>query len=296
MSENLKESLTPPIYSMTVSNTGVVVVGGKDKLVYCHSDPDKPSGSISNQGGWARSIAIQPSKIAWCNEAQPLPKISVYRVFDRESQTISEEKTDAPCRGVGFLAGHVVAALENGELKMFGGNEREEKASAGISEAVFSKSLVAVSLDRPVNSQAIAVYDSKLNKVAEMKHERAVTRLAISPNGSLVAGADSHQVLIWELQRALRSGSATFKYDVKPVTAMAFSHDDSQLALGVADKSRQIYLWDLKKGKDPRQFGHGQGIVTALQFSDSDEYLYSVDVKGDLRRWFMARGDAAKAK
>jgi len=192
--------------------------------------------------------------------------------------------------------GQVVAAMESGELKMFGDNGYETSASASISEAVFSRSLVAVSLERPFNSQAIAVYDSKLKKVAEMKHERAVKKLTVSPDGLFVAGADFHQVFIWDLSGGLRSGSPRFRCDLKLVTAMAFSHDASQLVLGVADQSRQIYQWNFKKRDDPRPFGFGQGMVTALQFSDNDRFLYSAGAKGDLRRWYMERSAAARAK
>ena len=130
-----------------------------------------------------------------------------------------------------------------------------------------------------------AVASGKLEKKLQARNE--VTSIAFSPNGQLLAAAESDNTIsVWNLGTG-QAQSALKKHDAS-VNAMAFSPDGRWLASGGDD--RTIVLWDVATGKSKRTFkGHDQ-TVTSLAFSSDGELIASGSGNASVVIWEVATG------
>jgi WD40 repeat protein/uncharacterized caspase-like protein len=118
-------------------------------------------------------------------------------------------------------------------------------------------------------------------------HSAAITAIAVSPDGRLVAsGGVDEAVLIWDAAtgvqlRALRGHGAA-------IQTLVFSPDGRVLASAGTDTS--IVLWNVENGTVVRQLvGHAQ-TVRALAFSPDGKLLVSAGMDQTLKVWEVGSG------
>jgi WD40 repeat protein len=102
----------------------------------------------------------------------------------------------------------------------------------------------------------------------------AITRLAFSPDGTLVAAAsEDRTVAIWNL-RQQRLHVPLLKPSQGAIQAIAFSADGTRLATGGAD--RTVLLWDVATGRRAAELPKDhEDSVRALAFSRDGHWLAS---------------------
>jgi hypothetical protein len=105
-------------------------------------------------------------------------------------------------------------------------------------------------------------------------HDGRVTRVAISPDGRLLASAgDDGLVRVWDL--ASRSRLFSFDQHKKPVTQLAFNHDGTLLAS--AGRDGAVRLWDPRSGAEVAKFTGQPTDIGALAFAADGKFLLWTD-------------------
>jgi WD40 repeat protein len=149
---------------------------------------------------------------------------------------------------------------------------------------------------------AFSTGNGKLNvwDVAQWKEVRAVpahtpdsiNRIAISPDGSLLASASPDRTIkLWEVDSGFELH--TLHGHRSWVEDLAFRGDGKMLAS--CGNDRNVKLWDLVAGKEIRNLaGHGEHIHS-LAFPRSGTLLASVSNDGTLRFWDTETGATVSA-
>ena len=142
----------------------------------------------------------------------------------------------------------------------------------------------------PANGQLLRNIDA---------HYYAVTALASSPDGSLIAtGSDYDQVtqgrLITSIQtlRIWDAKSGKMLHSIGPnakVSAVAFSPDGQQVLSGSDDN--QLILWDATSGQIVRHFDGHSGSVAAVSFSSDGERVLSASGDRTVKIWSRNSGE-----
>jgi WD40 repeat protein len=149
--------------------------------------------------------------------------------------------------------------------------------------------LVSASADKTLRVWNVArnkpnALEYKSNIVA---HDRAVTALALSPDGKTIASVSEDSFLkTWRiesggLEHRARAGDG-------PVLAVAYSPDGRLLATG--DESGKIRLFDATKGTPVAFTGSHDRAVTALAFAPDNKTLISGSEDKTLRYWNTMTG------
>jgi WD40 repeat protein len=117
----------------------------------------------------------------------------------------------------------------------------------------------------------------------------ALDEATLSPDGKLLAAAtrQGNQELFWALWdvasgREIRRVAAS-----DAVSALCFSPDSKQLAIGMDD--RKAHLWDLATGKELRTFAGTEEGIWGLAISP-DSKLLAVGERGAIRAWDITTG------
>jgi len=144
------------------------------------------------------------------------------------------------------------------------------------------------------DAKPLAVYRITLEVMPASEDEPAssepsqltgVEAIAFASDGKILAAAGftrsaadarEYQITTWDLKTKTRTGSL-HGHD-KPVTALRFSPDGTQLA-GVADN--QVYLWDVASGELERSLKTAAGPVLALAYSPRGRELITLSGKSD---------------
>jgi WD40 repeat protein len=124
-----------------------------------------------------------------------------------------------------------------------------------------------------------------------IKHGSLISRLALSPDGLLLASAGQDgKTLLWDS----RTGKlrATFTSDGL-VTSVAFSPDGKLLASSnqippfIGPLAGKATLWDVRTGKKIAELNTHAGGVTALAFAPDGKSMATSDKIGKVRIWVL---------
>ena len=90
------------------------------------------------------------------------------------------------------------------------------------------------------------IYQGKLEGERELLHRASISTVAISADGTLIAGGTHEGIIYLFDRRASRSPSASIRAHTGEVTSLAFSPDGSRLVSGSDD--RTVMLWRTRDG------------------------------------------------
>nr|VFK11374.1 MAG: WD40 repeat [Candidatus Kentron sp. LPFa]VFK29398.1 MAG: WD40 repeat [Candidatus Kentron sp. LPFa] len=116
-------------------------------------------------------------------------------------------------------------------------------------------------------------------------HHDAVYRMALSPNGRVLASSSRNRtVWLWAVEngRPLRALPHPGR-----VTCVAWSPDGARLATGGASKNRKVTLWDAG-GRRIRVLGQHGDIVMSVAWSPDGKRLASCSYDRTIRLWDLA--------
>ncbi len=116
-------------------------------------------------------------------------------------------------------------------------------------------------------------------------HEKAVTTLAFSPDGELLAsGSADTTIIFWEVETGVIKWSATGHWAA--VSAMTF-HPDSQSMLSGGEDNK-IRNWRLPGGRSTAIYEGHLSAVNGVSFGWGDEMILSAGTDGTVRVWEAA--------
>ncbi len=128
----------------------------------------------------------------------------------------------------------------------------------------------------------IRLYSLDGVRKAQLKFPRAVTAMAVSPDGQSIAACVHPAGEVYLLDR--RSGKIHELKDHRArAWCLAFSPDGKTLASGSSDQS--ICLWDVETHTCVRRLRGHTGLVSALAFSPDGEWLASGGGDNVIRLW-----------
>jgi len=136
-------------------------------------------------------------------------------------------------------------------------------------------------LSNQVNSHTLGVLTG---------HTDAVTSVAFSPDGKLLAsGSQDDTVILWDVS----SGQEvrTLK-DTHAVSSVAFSPDGKLLASGSRDDT--VMLWDVASGQEVRTLTGHTDTVTSVAFSPDGKLLASGSQDDTVMLWDVASGQEVR--
>ncbi|NER36138.1 MAG: hypothetical protein F6J93_19495 [Oscillatoria sp. SIO1A7] len=120
------------------------------------------------------------------------------------------------------------------------------------------------------------------------QHSAAITSLAISPNGQILAtGSEDNAIQLWQLN----SGEAlrTLSGHSSGICSVAISPDGRSLASGSSDKT--IKLWQLDTGEEMLTLQGHLGAVKSVAISPDGETLASGSSDKTIKLWNLATGE-----
>jgi WD40 repeat protein len=116
----------------------------------------------------------------------------------------------------------------------------------------------------------------------------APSRLRFAPDGRLLAGTMPDEVVIWDV-----SSGSTLRVPVAGAESLAFSPDDSMLAVGAGNSTMNIALFNARSGALLREWKAGPpayGGVYSLAFAPNGRELVSGQGHEAAEEWDSATG------
>lgn len=120
-----------------------------------------------------------------------------------------------------------------------------------------------------------------------LHHRNIVTDLLITQHNQLISGGADGTVAVWDLNKATSDNKPIRiinAHDV-PIVKLAYASKSAQIA--TADNKGNVKVWNLQDGKlttDKIGKFH-DGAITALHFSENEQFLYSGGEDGKLIKW-----------
>ena len=126
-----------------------------------------------------------------------------------------------------------------------------------------------------------------LRRVLE-RHRGLPSAVAFSPDGSLLASADDHELLLWDLHSYEVCGTLT-GHD-EEVTDLVFTQDGRFVV--AAARAPALFLWELAtRGCAQRLTGHTGAVLALLALADGQ--LLSAGTDGALLAWNLQQRQSA---
>jgi WD40 repeat protein len=142
-------------------------------------------------------------------------------------------------------------------------------------------------------SQAVTLWDAQTGfRLGAIKgHNRVVTDIAFSPDGSTLASASGdHTVKLWDTTRDQEARTLRARAVVKD---LAFGPDGSYLIS--AGQDRTATLWDLATGQAVRTFQGHTGRIASVAISRDGRRAASAGDDQSIRIWDVATGKEIRA-
>jgi WD40 repeat protein len=181
----------------------------------------------------------------------------------------------------------VLFDLERGkELSTFQAHQ-ESISYLGFSSD--NKALVTASGSDECGDCTLRVWQLRGKKSRDFDCHLAVTALALSSDGQMLASATGSTISLWDFA----SGRLLREWKDKPTAywhSLAFSPDGKQLAS--ADEKGMLRVWNPSTGKRLRRMQAHQGPVYALAYSPEGERILSAGADCLVRSWDVGTGEA----
>lgn len=150
-----------------------------------------------------------------------------------------------------------------------------------ITEVAYSPDSARVAAANGFPDSTAPIIDAETGEVlaALGGHEGAVTAIAFSPEGDIIAtGGDDATVNLWQEEESID------RWVVDDwVTDLDFTPDGAVLA--VALQNGRVQLWDVAQGTMIAELDSHDGVTTALRFSADGAYLATAGSDGVVRVW-----------
>ncbi|PJF35536.1 MAG: hypothetical protein CUN49_10060 [Candidatus Thermofonsia Clade 1 bacterium] len=184
----------------------------------------------------------------------------------------------------------IISGGTDNALRVFNANSTREEAQTRAEHArdllhtVFSAdgrfAAYATSGDPFVRLVSLADGSTQL-----IDNINTASALAFSRSADLLAAASADNVILYNTTNLRIEATLRPSARIGAISALAFSSDSSQIAVGYGQGA--IVIYETNSGRTVRQLsGHTQA-VRSLSFSADDKTLYSTSADGSLRIWSL---------
>lgn len=142
--------------------------------------------------------------------------------------------------------------------------------------------------DESQNDTTVKVWEVKSGRnIATLEHQKIVTEIAFSPDGSYVATGSEKRVNMW----CTKTWKAIATLDTVEVESLAFSPDGARLAIGGTRDEPTIQICSVDTGRHIAELsGHTSG-VQSVSFSPDSRLLASGGFDNAIYLWDIEIGD-----
>jgi len=217
--------------------------------------------------------------------------------FSRDGKTLAARGQDGSIRLIDVAAGketHHLNAGGNGGVAANGFRALGNPGTGNIAFSADGKWIIT-----GAGGNTVCQFDVATGKELAQSsgHHGSVIALAVSPDGkSIVTRGSNNAIHLWDTA----TGKESKRYALPTGSNMAaFSADGSLLVLGMQNNQKRgeiaVVLWDVKEGKELRQWPAGQNGFVSVAISPDGKFVATRDYAGAIKTWDAAKGIELKS-